>query len=471
MKNQFATIVAVALALLGAGTARAGWNIEIVDAEGDVGQYASLAFDHQGSPCVSYHDETNGTLKIACKAGQAWVAEIVPDPEAPVGDYSSLAIEADGTVHVAYRRGSYVYSVLKYARRTGSQWQIDTVDSQASGVGHLVSLALDSSGAPHIAHAKRWGKMTVKYAVGSGSSWDPQTVTRQGAAAISLALDDSQSPRIVFQVPLGLIHLARMTGNGKWKLDTLGPGCGSEGVGLTIQGEIHHVVYGDEVCDLRYATWSENGGWAVEETPIELAVDAADSSLAMGENGDLHLSYYHGTQGALKYAHKPAGGAWGPPEVVDASFEQVGLDNAIALDSAGNPHISYYDGTNGDLRYATYSSTCTANADCDDLNDCTDDVCDLGVCINTPVTDEVICGLGAGVCCGGSCVTPQCSADADCDDGNECTTDICYDAGTCAAACESAADICDCDLYRDRKSCNTDPNCKWSNQSKYCAPL
>lgn len=44
------------------------WEIEAVDTVGKVGEDSSLALKSDGTPCISYHDETNGNLKYACKS-------------------------------------------------------------------------------------------------------------------------------------------------------------------------------------------------------------------------------------------------------------------------------------------------------------------------------------------------------------------------------------------------------------------
>lgn len=52
-------------------------------------------------------------------------------------------------------------------------------------------------------------------------------------------------------------------------------------------------------------------------------------------------------------------------------------------------------------------SACTVNADCDDDNECTDDICSDGVCLNLnnsdPCNDGLFCTL-IDVCTGGTCV-------------------------------------------------------------------
>ena len=274
MKHGLARAMALSLAIFVPQAAGAGWSIEIVDATGDVGLHTSLAFDNLGYPCVSYHDETNGTLKVACKMGDVWIDETVPDPETPVGDYSSLAIETtDGTMHIAYRRGWTSLSVLKYAKRTGSEWQIETVDNQSNGVGHHISLALDASGFPHISHSKWFGNDTVKYAGWTGSSWENQTVYKAGQrlatfktrASRSMAATSRSSPFTGLDLG-GDVFLARRTGGGKWKSASTGSGPDrGETVSQVIDGATHHVVYATSDYFLppyllRYATWSDQNG-------------------------------------------------------------------------------------------------------------------------------------------------------------------------------------------------------------------
>ena len=79
---------------------------------------------------------------------------------------------------------------------------------------------------------------------------------------------------------------------------------------------------------------------------------------------------------------------------------------------------------------------CEIGADCNDDNECTNDVCDSasGTCSNTPVDDGTDCTFDgvSGVCVSGVCGENLCEGVVCEDDGNECTDDVCNFAdGTC----------------------------------------
>ena len=67
------------------------WRIEVVDSEGLVGLYTSLATDRNGRPHISYYDATNEDLMYANRTGLAWNTMTVDD-EGRFGQYSSLAL-------------------------------------------------------------------------------------------------------------------------------------------------------------------------------------------------------------------------------------------------------------------------------------------------------------------------------------------------------------------------------------------
>lgn len=97
------------------------WTTGVIDADPGVGTWCSLDLDANGVPVVAYHDETNGTLKVArldpatiadgsyvwtntvAYQGQPYVAVDTDDESRPadVGEHARLEIEG-GTEFIAF---------------------------------------------------------------------------------------------------------------------------------------------------------------------------------------------------------------------------------------------------------------------------------------------------------------------------------------------------------------------------------
>ena len=72
---------------------------------------------------------------------------------------------------------------------------------------------------------------------------------------------------------------------------------------------------------------------------------------------------------------------------------------------------------------------CCDNTDCGDGNDCTNDVCNEGICTNLRKPEGTTCDDGEGYCCIGECL--ECCVSEHCFDSNDCTADVCREDGTC----------------------------------------
>jgi hypothetical protein len=102
---------------------------------------------------------------------------------------------------------------------------------------------------------------------------------------------------------------------------------------------------------------------------------------------------------------------------------------------------------------------CTVAADCPDSgNECVDAVCDAGTCGTSNNTN--VCDGGAGTCDGAGVCVPnaECAVPGDCtDDGNECTDPVC-NAGVCETsnntnACDGGAGTCDAGACVPNEAC------------------
>jgi uncharacterized repeat protein (TIGR01451 family) len=143
----------------GDGTFSPGDEITIVDS-GFVGEYTSLAFDSSERLAISYRDRGNSALNLAYDRnndGDFLDANeiIIVDSDGYVGMYSSLAFDSVGNPAISYSEDFPTYD-LKFAHDYDGSGdfeadEITVVDSD-NDVGFHSSLAFDASGQPAISH-------------------------------------------------------------------------------------------------------------------------------------------------------------------------------------------------------------------------------------------------------------------------------------------------------------------------------
>jgi hypothetical protein len=99
---------------------------------------------------------------------------------------------------------------------------------------------------------------------------------------------------------------------------------------------------------------------------------------------------------------------------------------------------------------ATPADVCRTDADCDDGNPCTRDLCSAasGQCQHASEPDGLPCDDQDACTIGNTCARGLCGTPITCDDGNPCTNDRCDPA---TGACQSAPTLCD-----DGNSCTAD---------------
>jgi hypothetical protein len=121
-----------------------------------------------------------------------------------------------------------------------------------------------------------------------------------------------------------------------------------------------HICYYDRINrDLKYAT-NASGDWQTKI--IDSSGDiGASNSIAVDNNNKVHISYYDKTLGNLKYATDNLG-SWSIVTVdgIDSNANlDAGLFNSIAIDNQGYVHISYIDATKNRLKYAVNNGIIT----------------------------------------------------------------------------------------------------------------
>ena len=329
------------------------WFRTTVDSEGNVGAHTSLALDGN-IPSISYFDASNSALKYAHLVGSTWQVETV-DNTGYDGWSTSLALDSAGHPHISYHE--YHGGILKYAHHDGTTWQIEDVESYGARYGLYNSLALDSAGHPHIAYSKvgtSWS--TLRYAYYDGTTWHKETVDGLGdedvGYFVSLALDADDHPHISYQDVTNLnLRYAYYDGS-TWHIEVVDSGLRvgyHTSLALDSAGHPHIAYYDDGENTLNYAYY-DGSAWHIER--VVQFLYKAQISLALDSNGHPHIGYCGEIcpiecEEGLYHAYYD-GAAW-HRERVDAGEITFA---SLALDDEGQVHIGYYDADNGDLRYA-----------------------------------------------------------------------------------------------------------------------
>jgi hypothetical protein len=323
-------------------------SIAVIDVPGDVGTYASLASGADGRQHITYRDATNADLKYAtcassCGSAANWIRGVV-DAVGDVGRASSLEVGPDGRKHVTYRdegNGDLKYATCAPAASCSliSSWKKVRVDANNdAGLGS--ALALGPDGTRHVSYLRRQGPlgetMALRYAsctssCGQAASWSKMTI-RESANANGVSASFL-----------------------------------STSIAIGPDGR-RHITYSDAGgSDLRYATCPSNCGLPASWRSIQIDSSSQrigyHSSLALGPDGVLHLSYYDLANSDLLYA-RCAFSCWLPTSWktvrVDASTLGVGSYSSLAVETDGRLHISALQYPDGELYYATCSAGCTA---------------------------------------------------------------------------------------------------------------
>jgi len=339
------------------------WRIDVVD-QGCLGVYPSIAVDAQDAPHISYFDEVSDELRLADWENNSWHAYTpywLPSFGFS-GHPSSLLSDAQGRLHLAFIAGaSGGGGTVWYTRKVEGGWEpLVQVDSQP-GASRL-AMVLDSAGAPHLAynHSHFDSGLNdtvskVRYKRFDGSAWlaHEEVASMEYLGWISLLVGTDGYPRLVYKAD-GAVAAVRKTSAG-WGTPAAIPNTdGTErmylgqasattlGMSFYSGGKLHNVRKGPESSDL----------WTV---PIEIDSTGHTGShiaMAASQTGDLHVVYTDWREKELRYAHRPAGGAWQIETVLETGDNLLIRAADIDLDTNGRPNIVYQEYNESDQRSA-----------------------------------------------------------------------------------------------------------------------
>lgn len=303
--------------------ANGAYQVTTVDSDQAVGQFASLALDHQNRPHISYYDAYNGNLKYAYHNGTQWFIRVV-DTAPPVNE-AEAELPSEIDVQADPRPG-----FDPAFQPEGLDGATQSVQNHKGGVGMYSSITIDSRNRPHISYYDAVNR-NLKYAY----------------------LDTSTNPAtwVVDTVNRGFLGNDYGTWTSIVTLDV-----GNQTVPL--------ISFMDETLDdLKFIT-GKVGDWEEVETVDGGDIKGGYSSIALDKNNNIYISYYACgertsetnfacSKGDLKIARRKAG-QW--TSAVVHSRDNIGGWTSLTIDEDNRAHISYYSFTDMDLWYA-YSET------------------------------------------------------------------------------------------------------------------
>ncbi|MFN0150589.1 MAG: FlgD immunoglobulin-like domain containing protein [bacterium] len=276
------------------------------------------------------------------------------------GSGTALAFGPTGEPRLTY--GRKPTNDMYYAVKSGASW----VSEKVSGAAIGTSVAMDASDNPHFGYTRLVGNAReVRYATKTPTTWTNNLIESSPTLYAGNQMNIAREPDGTIHMAYSLhgtawvpaeVHYARRNATA-WTVETVGSG---EGCSMHIDGAgTTRLAYVElSTQRLKYARKPALGAWTIETAASGLtqAPAAQFTSIAFDStNGNVYVSYRTGN--ALGYARRTAS-AW-TAEIVDSGAAKVvGNQNCIGLDPLGNPGISYHstlDITQGDLKFATKS--------------------------------------------------------------------------------------------------------------------
>ncbi|MEE8638966.1 MAG: T9SS type A sorting domain-containing protein [bacterium] len=343
MELKCKAITAVLLAL--ASTAWAGWELETVASEGDVGDGCCLAVDRWGRPHISYVDKTGGNVMYARYVDSSWEFEAVAS-DVDVPGNTAIALDPTDKPHIIFHDAKT--GELTYAYRSGTNWLTETVYTRSGYFFQFVSITAWPPG-PRVSYSMVGSSSpSLSYAYRDGEGWHPTGVSSGGGQSNTLFLDDNNNPNIVYyNISTSSVRRAVLK-NEEWSIDDIAEGV-DPGAVVGPDDKIHVGFPTLSNDGLNYAVSTSGGSWKIENVP-RVVGEPAYTDIAVNAAANVFLSYFNFNKSNLHVMIKK-GAAWTHEVVATGAY--VGLPHSSGV-TGSRPMIAYYHGDKQDLMLARY---------------------------------------------------------------------------------------------------------------------
>jgi aspartate carbamoyltransferase regulatory subunit len=340
-----------------------------LDSAGQVGAETSIAIGTNGNPIISYHDSTNGDLKIAACNNPTCTTSTntTIDSAGQVGDFTSIAIGTNGNPIISYHDSTNGDLKIAACNNPTCTTSTNTTIDSTGNVGQYTSIAIGINGNPIISYYDNWNG-ALKIAACNNPTCTTSTNTTIDSTGVvgtdsSITIGTNGNPIISYHdITNGVLKVAACnnptcTTSTTTTIDSAG--VVGYHISITIGTNGNPIIsYYDIINGVLKVAACKNPtctGTTELERSTNTTIDSGDAvggytSIAIGTNGNPIISYSDSTNGVLKVAACNNPTCTTSTNSTIDSNGNVGLYTSMTIGANGHPVISYYDATNGALK-------------------------------------------------------------------------------------------------------------------------
>jgi hypothetical protein len=320
------------------------WNIQTIINNNVYFPYLTL--DPDNRPWIAFKDESYQDLKHTRYNGTTWQTEVV-ETNGDAGNFASIALDDMLRPHLTW--DNYTTHNVRYALNDGLTWQF--ADLSISSWAKYISLFLDNFNYPHVAQVAD-SDDTIRYTWQDADGWHTEIVDQiYRDMWMDMAADAQFGPHIVYQSNLPTPNYLKYAWrDSSWHTETLSTsGYGQVAIAVDPTGA-PHILRENETTGWLEHYWKTGGTWLTENVTL---ASYGPISFTFDQQGHPKFTYtllnQEGTQ--VMYAFNNGGG-WQIQRIAQG-FAFLG---GLALDRNGNPWIAYITTDTKALKLASPAS-------------------------------------------------------------------------------------------------------------------
>jgi hypothetical protein len=329
------------------------WHNQTLDSNSSTAaQDVAVSINSVGNPGMCYADSATSSLFLIQWNGSAWQKQTLDSGGA--GSFVSFSYDRKGFKNIAYTDPSgFSLKCIYYDLYSYSEDVREVVETSASARITRVRLATDWGPRPRIIYTRegaitrfvvnQQAGMTFFDPTGTGGEWTP-----------SISSDNSGATRLMTFTSTDIRQRVWNPTNGGWQSATTiawisasSSCCSAVAVDGPLNGAVRQLIaYSTSASEVWYIKENASGWDSPQRVRTGSSSQVGTVGIAFDSKNSRPVIVY--TIGSDLYCALLNGGIW-QEELVDSGVAKC---VSMTVDSMGVVHIAYYDGASGHLKYA-----------------------------------------------------------------------------------------------------------------------